>query len=46
MATAHIIGRVRTERSIAVGLIEVNTGLELEEQVQSRAKILGKCQSE
>ena len=34
------------EQSMAVGLIEVNTGLELEGQVQSRTKILETYQSE
>lgn len=34
------------EQSIAMGLIEVNARLELEEQVQSRTKILGKYQLE
>lgn len=34
------------EQSMAVGLIEVNTGLELEEQVQSRTKILETYQPE
>lgn len=34
------------EQSIATGLIEVNARLELEEQVQSRTKILEKYQLE